>query len=254
MLALQQFANECNAAAEAFNFNSTNGTSASSVAIGTGAKSFTTQAGKSYVAGMTLRIANTADPSKWMQGEVTSYNSGTGALVMNITHTNGSGTLAAWTISLAAAILLPFTGTDKVTVHTGNGYASTDNKIFRFTTVLENLGASITYADNAGNGGRFTINTSGLYHVNLSHEFSAAVGSFGVSKSCTTLTTAFTSIAEAQKLIYAGGNNSAGGSDAPTGNGYTGYLAAGTVLRAHGDGSTMAGAAGRARMIVERLF
>ena len=102
---------QLNAAFAAMNFNSTNATSSSSVAIGTGNKNFTTQTDKSYVTGMTLRIANTADETKWMQGEVESYSSGTGALVVNVTHTNGSGTLAAWTISLASRILVPFAGT-----------------------------------------------------------------------------------------------------------------------------------------------
>lgn len=88
-----------NAAATAFQLAVT-GTSTTSVLIGTGSKSFTTQTGLGFVVGMTLRIANSS--TNYMTGDVTSYTTGTGALVMNITAVVGSGTLASWTISLAA--------------------------------------------------------------------------------------------------------------------------------------------------------
>jgi hypothetical protein len=98
---LPRFAEEANAAALAMNMNDTSDTSASSVLIGTGAKSFTVTAGKSFLGGMFLVIADTAAPStNWMIGQVTSY-AGT-ALVMNITAVGGSGTKSAWTISQCA--------------------------------------------------------------------------------------------------------------------------------------------------------
>jgi hypothetical protein len=76
----------------------TQGTSATSNSIGTGAKTFEVAAGKSWVAGMWLVIADTAAPtSNAMFGQITSY-SGT-SLVMNITQIQGSGTKTAWTIS-----------------------------------------------------------------------------------------------------------------------------------------------------------
>jgi len=94
------FVTEANTVAAAMNLNSTNDTSASSVAVGLGAKSFTVTTGKSFVGGMYLAIASTAAPStNSMWGQVTSYNSGTGALVMNIISIIGSGTIASWTIS-----------------------------------------------------------------------------------------------------------------------------------------------------------
>ena len=39
-------------------------------------------------------------PPNYMDGQVTSYNSGTGALVVNVTAIGGTGTLAVWTISI----------------------------------------------------------------------------------------------------------------------------------------------------------
>jgi hypothetical protein len=80
-------------------------TSTSSVAIGTGAKSFTIQTGKAFVVGQFVLVANTADPTKYMAGQVTAHNSTTGALTINVPtgYTGGSGTLAAWTIGLTGA-------------------------------------------------------------------------------------------------------------------------------------------------------
>lgn len=148
-----------NAAITALNFNSTNGVSSTSVAIGTGSKSITGNTSKSWVKGMTLKIAY--DASNWMIGEVSSYDTGTGALVMNIRRVLGSGTYASWTISLAA----DDAGIEDhvVTVNTGNGYGSTKTKFRRFTTTSENAGTSITYADSATDGASFTINDTGVY-------------------------------------------------------------------------------------------
>lgn len=100
-VAMVTFATQVNAAALAMNLNSTSDTSASSVAIGTGSKSFTVSAGKSFQGGQYLVIADTAAPStNYMVGQVTSY-SGT-SLVMNILTTGGGGTKSGWTISQSA--------------------------------------------------------------------------------------------------------------------------------------------------------
>lgn len=92
------------AAASAVTGASTSATSTTSLALGLGAKSLTIQAGKNIVIGMTVKIAVTADGTKWMAGDVTAYNSGTGALDVNVTHVQGSGTYAAWTVSLSGPI------------------------------------------------------------------------------------------------------------------------------------------------------
>lgn len=95
---INAFGVQANALAVAMNLNSTTDTSASSVLIGTGAKTLTVTAGKSFQPGMWLSIADAALPStNSMMGQITSY-SGT-SLVMNITHVLGSGTIASWVIS-----------------------------------------------------------------------------------------------------------------------------------------------------------
>lgn len=86
-----------------FALTSVIGTSTTSVAIGTGSKSFSTQAGLSFAVGMDVKVANTANPANYMTGVVSAYNSGTGALVVSVAATGGSGTLAAWTLTMIAA-------------------------------------------------------------------------------------------------------------------------------------------------------
>lgn len=75
-----------------------NGTSTSSVAIGTGTKNFTTQAGLLYFAGQHIIAVSIVAPTEYMVGRVTSYNAATGALVMESTSVSGSGTRASWNI------------------------------------------------------------------------------------------------------------------------------------------------------------
>lgn len=77
------------------------GTSATSVTVGTGSQSFTASTGRSWVAGGYVLVFRTSVPSTYMLGRVTSYNSGTGALVVDVTGTSGSGTITDWTITTA---------------------------------------------------------------------------------------------------------------------------------------------------------
>lgn len=91
-------------AASALNAPGTNATSATSVAIATGSKSFTIQTGKAYVVGQTLNLASAANPANFMAGQITAYNSATGALVVNVTQVGGSGTLSDWVVSMGAIV------------------------------------------------------------------------------------------------------------------------------------------------------
>lgn len=90
---------EINQTAAAMNLNSTNSTSGTSLTIGVTSKSLTVQAGKSYQIGMWVVIAYTTTPANYMAGQVTSYNSTTGALVVNVQSIGGGGTFTNWTIS-----------------------------------------------------------------------------------------------------------------------------------------------------------
>lgn len=75
--------------------------SASSLAIGTGTKTFTVQPNLSYSAGTTCRAQDaTPNPANYMEGPVLSYTGTT--LVINVTNAGGSGTLAAWNINIGS--------------------------------------------------------------------------------------------------------------------------------------------------------
>lgn len=73
------------------------GTSTTSLAIGTGSKVFTTQAGFAYTNGARVRASSAANTSNWMEGLAT--YSGT-TLTLNVDKTNGSGTLADWNFNV----------------------------------------------------------------------------------------------------------------------------------------------------------
>lgn len=92
-------------AASAINAPGTQATSLTSLAVGTGTKSFTlAQTGKAFTVGQSVVIASTAAPStNQMIGLINSFNSGTGAMVVDVTSIKGSGTIADWTISLGQA-------------------------------------------------------------------------------------------------------------------------------------------------------
>ncbi|MBS7738385.1 hypothetical protein [Chelatococcus sp. HY11] len=76
------------------------GTSTTSTAIGTGSKSFVTQAGKSFNVGRYVQIVSAANPTtRQMSGQITAY-SGT-SLTVEVTTALGSGSADDWTIYLS---------------------------------------------------------------------------------------------------------------------------------------------------------
>lgn len=91
-------------------------TSITSLAIGTGSKSLTVQAGLNLVPGYPVRIAYTTTPTDNMDGTVTTYNSSTGALVVNVASVNGSGTYATWQVMVLPSATGNFA--DKSTANT----------------------------------------------------------------------------------------------------------------------------------------
>lgn len=83
--------------------NSFIGTSTTSLLIGTGTKNFTTQAGKTFIAGTFVQAISQASAANYMYGTVTSYDDATGALVVEVTVVGGSGTLADWSLFFSGA-------------------------------------------------------------------------------------------------------------------------------------------------------
>ncbi len=89
------------AAQTAINAPGTSATSATSATIALGSTTITIQTGKNLVVGMFVQMAYTITPTIFMNGVVTSYNSGTGSLSIDVSATNGSGTYTDWTVSLS---------------------------------------------------------------------------------------------------------------------------------------------------------
>lgn len=80
----------------------TTSTSTTSIVIGTGTKSLTIESDKELIPGMTVFIADAAaPPTNNMTGTITSYNSTTGALVVDVSSVNGSGTKTSWLVGLS---------------------------------------------------------------------------------------------------------------------------------------------------------
>jgi hypothetical protein len=90
------------ASAAALNAPGTMTTTTETITFGTGSKTFQVPTGKSYVAGQYVLVAQTSAPSNYMVGQVTSYNTVTGVLILNVVTNTGSGSASAWTFSLTS--------------------------------------------------------------------------------------------------------------------------------------------------------
>jgi len=86
-------------------------TSTTSLTLSNGSKTLTVGTGLAYTTQQDLVIAY--DASNHMHGIVTSYNSGTGALVADIQQHTGAGTYALWTVNVGGTTtaVLPIGGT-----------------------------------------------------------------------------------------------------------------------------------------------
>jgi len=95
-------------------------------------------------------------------------------------------------------------GTHTVWLTGGNGHGTTNTKIRRLTTIVENIGDAITYSDDLGTGALFTIHHPGLYSMSYVDGRLAASGEgIGISLNSSQLTTNITSITNSDRLISA---------------------------------------------------
>lgn len=74
------------------------GTSTTTLSLGLGDKTFTTQTGKQYYPGMSIRLFNAFDA--YMTGVCTSYTSGTGSMTVSMLGFVGTGSRSSWTVGL----------------------------------------------------------------------------------------------------------------------------------------------------------
>jgi len=123
-----------------------NSTSTSSVAIGTGSKTFTiADSGKPYQAGTPLRIADAAAPAtNFMDCIVTSYSGTT--LVVDAIGSVGSGTKSSWTINIGGTKLASG-GTLVVDSATISGDLTVDTNTLHVDSANNRVGIGTTSPD-----------------------------------------------------------------------------------------------------------
>ena len=337
--------------AAAIDIGAASGTSTSSLTVGTGSQAFTIEAARAFFPGQSVVLAYNVTPTTQMTGTITSYNSTTGAVVMNVTVTSGSGTYADWTLSLSPSsgatlgantftgaqdwatganiasastinlntatgnrvhvtgtttitavtltrgprtlifdgaltlthnattnnlpgganivtaagdraiyesdgttvyciAYIPASNDNAITVTTGNGYGSTNNKIRRYTTTQSSTGSAITYADSASDGASFTINQPGMYEVYIVDSRAAGSAMLGISVNSNQLTTAIHSITATHRVAIA---ESAGGGGQRENVTRVLRLAAGDVVRPHTDGACDSAAADSSVFSIRRI-
>ena len=95
-------------AASAVNLPGTQATSNSSMTIGAVSQSFMLQqTGKAFVVGQWVNITDSANPSvNWMAGAITAFNSGSGAMTVDVATSGGTGTLSSWAVVAASAVAI----------------------------------------------------------------------------------------------------------------------------------------------------
>jgi len=134
------------------------------------------------------------------------------------------------------AVAKPATPQSMVRLNTANGYGSTNTVIRRFTNVVVNQGTDITYTDSATLGASFTTNVSGVYSISYNDQFNAAEF-MGISLNSSQLTTGIIAI-NIGDILAVTQNVSANN---PSALSWTGYLASGSVIRAHNRTSSVTG-------------
>ena len=142
------------------------------------------------------------------------------------------------------------TGQSMIRLNSTNGAGSTNTVIRRWLTTVTSQGTDITYADSATLGGTFTINTNGVYAIEYHDGNSAGAGTRGISLNSTQLTTAILSLTNQSEVLAM--------ATTPTANyigcaSWIGYLAVGSIIRAHTEAATTLTTQAQAAFTITRV-
>lgn len=176
-----------NAAASALGAPGTNATSTTPLTPSLGSKSLTIQTGKLFSPGQFVVIADTSAPTtNYMVGNISSYNSATGNLVVNATNNAGSTLASNWTISLTGSPAQNTLSNDLI--FTGNGRRIKGD--FSSTT----WGNRLIFQSSTTDGGTGVIampngtsTVAAIAAINSSGAVNASVALYSVSNSTVTL-------------------------------------------------------------------
>lgn len=136
-------------------------TSTTSLTIGTGSKTFTTQTGKYFEEDNYVLAVSDGSPGNYMIGQVTSYSSG--SLTIDVEAVAGSGTFTDWNLFVsgppgAAGNLGTFDPPDSTT--TGGGTAGTDYTVSGWPTLT--TGEVYTAAIHVANSGACNVASTSI--------------------------------------------------------------------------------------------
>ena len=120
-------------------------------------------------------------------------------------------------------------GQSQVFLTNGNGHGSSSTTVRRYTNAQINTGSDLTYADSATLGGTVTVNTTGLYYIQMQDTSSTGAFNIGITVNSSALTTNIQSITWAQGIRAGVAHTSA---NFVIGASTCLYLTAGDIIRA----------------------
>lgn len=140
----------------------------------------------------------------------------------------------------------------RVRLHTSDGLGSTNNKIRKFSTLVEEVGTDISFnglTASATNGAEFTINADGIYSISYCDLWNVA-SVHDISLNSNQLTTALSSITVTDRLI----STNPTVTDQVMAVTWTGFLAQGDVIRPHTHGDADGASINRAAFTVTQII
>lgn len=194
-------------ALSATNAPNTQATSTTSLAIGTGAKSLTVQAGKSFLQGHYIVLASQGTASQSMLGQVTSYNSSTGALVVNVTNTIGAGTYADW-VAYTAGHQLEFAVLKDAAGNVGGGVTPSPSSLPTFESqygiFMGRQGATVSHNAYSDGGWKYSTTNFASRYLQQNGAHSWFIAPSGTAGNPITFTQAMTLDASGNLLLTSG--------------------------------------------------